>query len=874
MPQRTVWIDGTGLLYRAWNALPSTLRTQDGLPTNAVYGFAQMFRRILRGRTPTYGAVVFDAPGGSHRRAIDPNYKRHRPKMPEGLRRQIAAVEELVDAHGFPRLSIPGVEADDVLATLCTHALEAGHEVTVVSGDKDLLQLLTSDAVRVFDPTAEVSYHADRARRRMGVLPTQLPDFLALAGDAVDGIAGVPGIGKKTAVELLQKHPDLESVLNAATGSDRIPTLLRKHAEAARRCKQLATVLRDVAVPPLTELAVTPPTLTALNTVYQRFEFYSLLTAEPSIGPLQYYVCDTAEMATAALANECCTGPVAIQVLQELDLLGTVAGIALSPREGFALYFPFRGEGPTVEVDLLRAWLEDETRPKITHDAKQVYTALLPLGVTVRGVIADTQLASFLLDPTRGLPHRLEQVSRRVRKRALQPLRGLLGKGRAMKRFDQLTIDRAGAYTCHLADAIGGCWRGLEPELLEDDLLELLAEDLELSETLAAMELRGMAVDPSMLQELGQGFEAERETVAGEIHALAGHAFNIGSPKQLGTVLFDELGLPVLQRTKTGYSTAASVLERLDHPIVAPVQRWRTLDTLLHTYTTVLVDSVRPTTGRIHCTFQQTASSTGRLITTAPDLQRTPVRSPEFRRVREAFVAPPGHVLLSADWSHFELRILAHLTGDPELLQGFRSGADLHRRTAAGLFDLPENQVSPGEREIGKTVNFATLYGQGPVALAQQLDIPHREAKTYIERFFELYRGVLAWRERTIAQAHADGFVTTLTGRRRMLPELSIRTTSDRAYGERLAMNTPVQGSAADLCKAAMRRIAAELNHSDLRTGMVLQIHDELLFEVPKGEIDVVTPIVQRGMTEIMRLEVPLEVSIGVGGTWADAHPD
>lgn len=873
--ERCVWIDGTGLVYRAYNALPTTLRTTTGLPTNAVFGFAQMFRRILRGRTPAFGAVVFDAPGGSHRQRLDPSYKAHRPRMPEALKRQLAAIDEVVQAHGFHRLVVPGVEADDVLASLTRASLDAGHEVTVVSGDKDLLQLLVDPRVRVFDPTAEISYHADRARRRIGVPPERLPDYLALVGDPVDGIPGVPGIGKKTAVERLRAHGDLEGVLRASTGSDRADRLLREHAEQARRCRELALLDHDVPVAPLSTLALEPPTLQALNAVYRRFEFFSMLTAEaPPRGAIQYFVCDTPEMVAAAVANECTGGaPVAIQVLQELALDSTVAGIALSPREGFALYVPLRGAGQTVPLHTLTAWLEDPDQPKIAHDAKQALTALAQLGVRLQGVTADTGLASYLLDPTRGLPHRLEQVARRVLKRALQPLRGVLGGGRAQKRFDELTVDRAGAYACHLADAIGGCWRQLEVELEEEDLADLLEEDLALSTVLSRMELHGIAVDSELLQELGAGFEAERSTVADEVYELAGRPFNIGSPKQLGTVLFDELGLPVLQRTKTGYSTAASVLDRLEHPIVAAVKRWRTLDVLLHTYTTVLVDSVRAD-GRIHCTFQQTASATGRLITTEPDLQRTPVRSAEFRRVREAFVAPADHVLLSADWSQFELRILAHLTRDPELLSAFRSGADLHTRTAAALFDVPESAVTSEERGIGKTVNFATLYGQGPVALSQQLDIPHREARQYIERFFALYSQVRAWRERTIASAHADGFVTTVTGRRRYLRELSIQTTSDRAYGERLAMNTPVQGSAADLCKAAMRRIADELSAASLRSALVLQIHDELLLEVPTCEIEQVRPLVERAMREISPLEVPLVVSTGVGLTWADAHPD
>ncbi|MEZ4316760.1 MAG: DNA polymerase I [Myxococcota bacterium] len=885
-PPRVVLIDGTGLIFRAFFALPATLTTTAGLPTNAAFGFAQMFRKILQGRQPTYGAVVFDAGGRTFRNELDPDYKAQRPRMPDALRRQLPSIDALVEAHHFPIVRVPGVEADDVIATLWKEARDRGMEVTVVSGDKDFAQLVTDDAVRLFDSTAEVFYDRDRIRRKWGVLPEQFPDYLALVGDAPDNIKGVPGIGKARAVELLATHGSLEALLDAPDLDPGIATKLHRHAERARLSRRLATVRTDVELPVgLLDLVLTPPTPADLNAIYRTLEFFSLLTAEAPDAHTgrrpQYFVCDTPEMARAALQNEC-TGPdpVGVHVLVELEdpPFGEVVGIALCPRDAFGLYFPFRGPGTTLGVagiDLLTDWLEDASRPKCVHDAKAAMVSLGTLEVQLRGVVGDPALASYLMDPTRHLPHRIEQVARATLQRALQPLRGLVGGGRDRKRFGELTVDRAGAYACHLADATLGCWRVLEEQLDEEGLLGVLEEiDLPLAEVLADMEQTGILVDPAVFDELGRGFEAERAEVEAEVHRLAGRAFNVGSPKQLGTVLFDELGLPVIQRTKTGYSTASEVLDKLraSHPIIDAIERWRTLDKLINTYTEVLVHSTKPATGRIHTSFQQTASASGRLITTDPDLQRTPVRSPEFRRVREGFVAPPGHLVVSADWSQIELRLLAHLSEDPVLLDAYRTGADLHARTAAALFDCPEAAVTPEQRNVGKTVNFATIYGQGATALSQQLHIPHKDAKTYIDRFFALYAGVAEWRDQTVTRAHMDGFVDTLGGRRRHIPELATGNWSDRSYGERIAMNTPIQGSAADLCKVAMIGVHRALRDQHLDARMVLQIHDELLFEVPEGELEATVACVRAVMTGAWALAVPLVVDVGWGRSWAEAH--
>jgi DNA polymerase-1 len=892
---RVVLVDGSGLLYRAFHALPSTLTTRDGQPTNAVYGFARMFRAILRGRIPSHGAVVFDAGGTTHRHTLDPSYKAHRPRMPDRLRAQVDGVEAVVRAHGFPILRREGVEADDGIATLCRRALDAGGTVTVVSGDKDFVPLLVDDRVRLFDATAEVAMDADRARRRFGVPPERFADWLALVGDAADGVPGVPGVGPQIAARLLADHADLDALLEAVDALGPLGRTLARHTERIRLSRALVTLKDDVEVPDWDALVVPPVTAEDLNAVYQRFGFVSLLTAtRPSGGTPEWFVVDTLPMLAAALQNECMgPEPVAVHVLTELDGVFAasatgasrapsrrpsppgITGIALSPRPGRALYLPFAGPGQHLGdagLAALAPWLANPAFRKVVHDGRVARVALGQRGIVLAGVVGDTALGSYLLDPTADLPHRLEQVARRHLHRGMQPLRGVIGSGRKQKRFDQLTVDRAGAWANHQADAIGEAWRTIQQKLREEGLFERLVQiELPLGQVLADLEQTGVLVDTDALQRLGDGFMAERATVAAEVHRLAGRTFNVGSPKQLGTVLFDELGLPVVKRTKTGYSTAAEVLDQLDHPIVAAVKRWRTLDLLVNTWTDVLVRSVSPVTGRIHPTLQQTASASGRLISTDPDLQRTPVRTAEFSRLRDCFVAAPGHVVMSADWSQIELRVLAHLSQDPLLLAAFRSGADLHRQTAAALFGCDVAAVSPHERNVGKTVNFATVYGQGATALAAQLDVAYAVAKTFIDRFFTTYAGVRSWRDVTVARAHQDGFVTTLGGRRRFVPELSTRTHADRAYGERIAMNTPVQGSAADLCKDAMLLVDRRLRAAGLGARMTLQIHDELLFEVPEAEVDATRDLVREAMATVWTLTVPLVVEVGVGRSWAAA---
>lgn len=633
----------------------------------------------------------------------------------------------------------------------------------------------------------------------------------------------------------------------------------------------------------VTDLAIALPEASDLDDIYLELEFWSLLS--PSAAqrvekqqPMRYFVCDTPAMALAALTAECSgPDPVALHVLTEAPdpLRGALTGIAVSPRLGTALYLPFDGPGPNLGPDglqLLAPWLENPDRPKLVHEGKRATVALARRGVTLRGVVGDSALASYLVDPTKHLPHRLEQVAREYLHVGLQPLRALIGGGKSQRRFSELTVDKAGAWACHCADATGACWRALEPRIREESLGDLLwGLDLPLSDALARMELRGVRIDPEVLQRIGGRLEAERDALGATIATLAGRAFNPGSHRQLGAVLFEELGLPVTRRTKTGYAVDAEVLEGLvdQHPVVAPVLRWRTVDKLIHTYTDVLLAAIEAD-GRIHPTFQQTVGAAGRLITTEPDLQRTPVRTEEFREVREAFVASPGHALVSADWSQIELRLLAHVTGDPALRAAYVERRDVHRATASALFGVPVDAVTPAQRNVGKTVNFATIYGQGPLALGKSLGIPTAEARTYIQAFFRQYAGVDAWRESVVAAAYVDGYVSTVLGRRRYVPELFSNDPTERSYGERIATNTPIQGSAADLCKAAMLAIDRALAGSG--ASIVLQIHDELVLDVPLDQVESVVPVVRAAMEGAAALDVPLEVEIGVGRTWADAH--
>ncbi|MCB9652175.1 MAG: DNA polymerase I [Deltaproteobacteria bacterium] len=874
-PPRLVLVDGTALIYRAFFAIPATFRTATGLPTNAIYGFALMFNKLFAGRKPDCGAVIFDAPGPTFRDEAYADYKADRAPMEDTLSVQLPYIDRLVEAQRFPTLSVRGYEADDVIGTLTRRGLDEGFEVLIVSSDKDFTQLI-GPRVRMFDPMRDVTYDEVLVQKKWGVRPEQFVDLLALTGDSIDNIPGVPGIGQKGAAQLLKDRPTLKQLLDELEDlPPRYKKALGTYREQALLSQRLATIHTDVPLPlGPKDLAIELPDRAPLNAFYRELEFFSLLSedevvaAEAAQGQGPVPVLD--EATAAAWLGE--PGPLSVAPVFDGDaIFARPVGLALVRADGEAAYCDVQAGLPQ---DVLRR-LADPEVPKHAHDAKQLHHVLRRAGAALAGVEGDTMLASFLVEPTKVIPHRLEQVAREYLQVALPPDKRLLGSGKSLRTFAELDIAAVAEHAAGRARAVHGLWVVLWPMVEAMGLARHYAEhERPLSFVLGRMEAAGIKVDQAELETIGAELARRLAEVEAKIHEEAGAPFNVGSTKQLGEVLFETLKLPVVKRTKTGYSTDAEVLERLrpKHPIAGLVLEHRAVSKLITTYTNVLAAAVRPETGRVHATFQQTTGASGRLISTDPDLQRTPIRTPEGKRIRRAFVAEPGHRIVSADWSQIELRLLAHASGDRALVAAFAAGEDVHTRTAAGLFGVEESAVDPEQRRVGKTVNFATIYGQGATALGQILGIPRAEAEAHIAAYFALYQGVAEWLERVKAEALEVGWVQTLFGRRRVIPELASHNPTDVQAGLRIAANTRIQGSAADLCKEAMLRIQDELDARGFSARMLLQIHDELVFEVPEAEVSEVCPLVQRHMEQVRPLAVPLVAEVGVGDSWGDAH--
>ena len=894
-PARLILVDGSSLIYRAFFAIPSNFSTSAGLPTNAIYGFANMFRKILGGKTPEYGAVVFDAPGPTFRAQRYPEYKSHRPRMDPRLREQLAHIDALVDAHAFPRLRVPGYEADDIIGTLIRRAQREGLEVQIISGDKDFAQLIGDD-VRMIDTLRDVTYDAELVRKKWGVPPPHFVDYLALVGDSSDNIPGVSGIGSKGAAALLEKYGSLDGIFAAVEKGEiggAQGQRLRDGRAQAYLSQELARIedqvpLEDTAAGAegLEGLALHLPSGERLNELYGEFEFYSLLEGgdediEAGFDDAADYrgIEDLDELIEFVDDLRRCELAVVLPFLDhDSAAYGPFTGLAFSLGHGHGRYLSVDGvEGMGDEaLAWLRPWFEDERAGKITYDGKRLWMALQrrERPIELRGVESDVQLESFLVDPTKNIPHELPELVKAWLHRTIPARKRVTGAGKAEELLSEIEPREIAGWAAQRADMVARMAPPLRDALEQVDLLgQLRDQDIPLGRVLGRMELAGILVDPDDLDAMGLEFRERLTVYESEIYALAGREFNIRSTKQLGEVLFDEMGLPVIKRTKTGYSTNAEVLERLvpHHEIARPLLDHRKLTKLINTYTDVLSEAVRPETGRIHCIFQQTVGATGRLISTDPDLQRTPVKTSEGARIRQTFIAPPGQRLIAADWSQIELRLLAHVTGDPRLVAAFQSGSDVHRQTAAELFAVEPADVDKQQRDVGKLVNFATIYGQGATALGQILGIKRARAQAYIDGYFAVYGGVRRWLDETIAEAHARGFVETLSGRRRYIPELSSNAFMERQAGERIAANTPIQGSAADLCKLAMLDIDRRLRDAGSGARMLLQIHDELVFECPEAELDRVCRWVREAMEGAAELAVPLVVDVGVGRTWGEA---
>jgi len=889
MTDRVYLLDGSNLAFRAFFGIPG-LTSSRGEPTNALYGFITMLLKLIREREPTHIAVVFDPPGGSFRNRIYPEYKGHRPDMPQELRAQFPLFEPLVQAMGITYLNVPDYEADDVIGTLA-HRFGGDADVWMVTGDKDFQQLVT-ERVRVFDPKKDLEIGEEEVKERFGCAPSQVIEVLGLMGDSSDNIPGVPKVGQKKARALVEAYGTIEGVYEHID-EVRGPAMQRnltENRDQALLSRQLATIERHVPLDiDLADLSLQfPPRDTkALRELFERFDFerllssfgaeldglsrdgYALVTDRAGLDAMLERL---AGVATLAFDTET-TG------LRPME--ADLVGISLCGDAGAAFYVPVghRYLGCPTQLDrdqvveALKPLLEDADRPKVAQNGKFDVIVLRRAGIDVRGLGGDTMVADYLLQPTRR-SHKLDDLALIHLQHPMIPFADVVPDPKK-ETFANVPLEQALDYAAEDAHVTLLLHEKLEPRLAEEGLDELYRDvEVPLVGVLADMEEWGVAVDADLLGAMGAEVGAAIERSRERIYELAGHEFNVNSPKQLGEVLFGELGLPVIAKTKSGPSTDARVLNRLSvrtgHALPAEVLDYRERMKLKSTYLDVLPRLINPATGRIHTSYNQTVTATGRLSSSDPNLQNIPVRTEEGRRVREAFVAPSGRVLVSIDYSQIELRVLAHLAGPGGFARAFAEGADVHRRTAAEVFEVMEPLVADSQRRIAKAVNFGIVYGQTAFGLSESLGISRAEARRIIERYNARYPELQAFRERVLDEARSSGRVTTLLGRRRPVTDLTASNRNVRMGAERAAVNTPVQGSAADIIKVAMVRVRPLLEGLDAK--MIMQVHDELVFEVAQERVDELTQMVVEQMESAMSLDVPLKADVGVGQTWADAH--
>jgi len=907
---RLFLVDGYALIYRAFFAMLSRpLTTSRGENTSVAWGITNFLLRLVEQHRPEFVAWVNDA-GTSFRHERYPEYKATREKLGAELQQDfdqsVRRVEELLRAFRVPLVAVDGYEADDVIATLAERAAAAGPDVVIVSGDKDFYQLV-SPKVSLLNPgrggpaaVEEQFVTPANAAERLGVPPERTVDFLALVGDSADNVPGVRGVGEKTAVKLLEEYGDLETILAHAgeVPAKRVREALERDADRARLSRELVTLHRDVPVPfDLAALAAQPPDRPALLALMTELEFHSLVHTfdapdrkadAPTEG--EYRVAETPEAVAELVRRARAAGEIALDTeTTSLDpMRAELVGLSVCVAPGEAWYLPFghRPSGDMLEhrevVNLppladgalrpLVALLEDPAVPKIGHNIKYDLLVLRRAGVSLRGVAFDTMIASFMIDPGKR-SHGLDTLALEhfgVRLRAYDEL---VGKGRNERSFAEVPVRQAADYCGADSDYTWRLRQRFAATLAEHNLERLFREvEIPLIGVLADMEWEGIAIDGAHFARLAGEMRRELAQLERAIHERAGVAFNLNSTPQLRHVLFEKLQLPTLKKGKTGASTDAEVLEELagmGHEVPRLLLEYREISKLLTTYLDVLPAEVNPATGRIHTSFNQIGAATGRLSSTDPNLQNIPVRSARGEAIRRGFVPRPGNRFVVADYSQIELRLLAHLSGDPAFVEAFRAGGDIHRQTAAVIFGVALDAVTPDMRARAKTINFATIYGQGPHALARQLGIPYEDARRFIDDYFARFAGVRAFLDRTVAEARERGFVETIFGRRRYIPELKDKNFSVRAFGERTATNSPLQGSAADLIKVAMIGVSEALR--PLEAKLLLQVHDELVVEAPAGEAEAVARLVTERMERAAELSVPLVATVGIGDNWLDA---
>jgi len=916
-PKHVYLIDGSGFIFRAFFALPPMTRA-DGAPTNAVFGFAQMVLKLIEETDADYVAVIFDAARENFRNEIYPDYKGHRPDAPEELIPQFALIREATEAFNCPSIEMEGYEADDLIATYAKQARAAGAEVTIVSSDKDLMQLV-KPGVTMWDPMKNRTIGPDEVVEKFGVGPEKVVDVQALAGDSTDNVPGVPGVGVKTAAQLIEEYGDLETLLTNAESvkQPKRRQALIDNAEMARISRRLVLLKDDVELSvPLTQLKRREIDKERLLAFLKENEFKRLIARfeseiadetgaapadrAPAIKDARYALVQDLDALDAWIARAFEAGVVAVDT-ETTDLntaRAELVGVSLAAAPGEACYIPLAHRDPS-ETDLfgegggepprqapladalarLKPLLEDPGVLKVGQNIKYDLSVFAKHDIAV-APIDDTMLLSFVA--AGGLHgHGMDALAELHLGHTPIKFAEVAGKGKNQIAFDLVPLDKALDYAAEDADVTFRLWRILKPQVLEKRLMTLY-ETIErpLVPVLAAMERAGILVDPKILSDMSEDFGRRIDDLEVEIHKLAGAPFNVGSPKQLGEVLFDQLGLKGGKKTKTGaHSTNSEVLEPLadEHEIVRRVLDWRMLSKLRSTYTDALIGDINTTTRRVHTSFMMTGAQTGRLSSTDPNLQNIPIRTEEGRKIRTAFVAPKGKVLISLDYSQIELRLVAHMAGIETLRQAFKEGQDIHAATASEVFGVPLDQMTPDVRRQAKAINFGIVYGISPFGLGRQIGVSTSEAKAYIDTYFERFPGIRAYMDETIEFCRKHGYVETVFGRRIHLPEINAKNPQQRGYAERQAINAPVQGSAADIIKRAMIRIPPVLAAPEFEgVTMLLQVHDELIFEAPEDKaeaaIEAIRAVMENAPAPVVDLSVPLTVDGGAGASWSEAH--
>lgn len=891
-PSPTLYlIDGNSSIYRLYHAI-QFLNTSTNLPTNAVFGFARLLFKLLKEDKPEYMAVVFDAVAPTFRHELFEAYKAQRSRMPSDLVQQVPYIKRLIQALNIPLVEVPGYEADDVIGTLAKKAEQVGICTIILSPDKDFLQLV-SDKIQVLSERMghRVLYDVEKVKERYGVEPAKIPDVLGLMGDPSDNVPGISGIGEKTAGKLIQEYGSVEELLHNV---DKVKNAkqrenLKQQGEMALKSKELVTLVTNVPITwSLEEFRLSPPNRAELIPLLQELEFHSILK--------EITLEDKKENQDAKKYMTVLSDPQLEELLELLKnsngfaidtetthqepMRAKLVGISVCVQPNQAFYIPVGhsySNAPS-QLDLkqvlsrLKSPLEDAQIPKYGQNMKYDKIVLARYGIRLEGSDFDTMIAAYLLNPSRRT-HNLEEITLEYlgHQRNLT-YKEVVGSGKEAITMDQAPIDQVTRYSCEDVDLVFQLTQLLRPRLKQKELAELFYRvEMPLIEVLAQMEQNGVRIDQELLLTMSRELEGELERLGSEIYTLAGEEFNINSPKQLGEILFEKLKLPVIRKTKTGYSTDVDVLEELakGQSLPSKILEYRQLSKLKSTYVDTLPKLINPETGRIHTSYNQTVTATGRLSSSDPNLQNIPIRTPIGRRIRQAFIPADGHLLLSADYSQIELRILAHLSGDEKLIEAFRQDEDIHTRTAIEVLGIEDpSQMTPEIRRKAKAVNFGIIYGIGSFSLSKDLGISNKEAQKYIDNYFARYTGVKKYIDQTIEKARAEGFVTTLLNRIRYIPEIKSKDWNTQQFGERTAINTPVQGTAADMIKLAMISIHYQLKEKFPEVKMILQVHDELVFEVPEKWVEPVKPLIKESMETVLELSVPVKVDIHVGKSW------